>query len=138
MNLVVCLDKNGGMLFNKRRQSRDSAVYEKLLTLAQGAPVWMTASAAALFAAVQHNPADVRTDEAPVTKAGRGEWCFFEGHPSLIPWENVEQLHVVLWNRAYPSDTRFPDDELQGKKPVSKENFPGTSHDKITWEVYAL
>lgn len=33
MNVIVCVDDNNGMLFNKRRQSRDKAVIDKIINI---------------------------------------------------------------------------------------------------------
>ena len=49
MILMVCVDDNGGMMFHRRRQSRDRRLVERILTLTQGSLLRMNAYSAALF-----------------------------------------------------------------------------------------
>jgi len=45
---------------------------------------------------------------------------------------------LFRWNRIYPSDVKFPIKLDQGQwHRVSTEDFLGSSHEKITMEVYA-
>ena len=39
MKVIVCIDDNGGMLFNKRRQSRDRKVLEDISLMTD--KIWM-------------------------------------------------------------------------------------------------
>ena len=36
MKIIVCLDDNSGMMFNRRRQSRDRVVIDDIIACAQG------------------------------------------------------------------------------------------------------
>ena len=47
----------------------------------------------------------------------------------------IEKIIVFWWNRHYPSDRKF-DLDLSKWNKVSKEEFAGYSHEKITKEVY--
>ena len=54
----------------------------------------------------------------------------------LAPYSQwIEQLIVFHWNRAYPGDF-YLDIPLDQWKLVSTDEFPGSSHEKITKEVY--
>ena len=41
MNVMVAVDDNGGMLFDGRRQSQDSALREYILNISKGSFLWM-------------------------------------------------------------------------------------------------
>ena len=47
MNIIVCIDDNQGMLFNKRRQSRDVKVLEDIATLTD--TLWISSFSEKLF-----------------------------------------------------------------------------------------
>ena len=47
----------------------------------------------------------------------------------------IESVILYKWNRRYPSDTKF-DLDLNGWTLISTTDFPGSSHEKITEEVY--
>lgn len=131
MILIVCLDDKGGMLFNKRRQSRDAVVCDRILELTAGKRLWMNEYSSKLF----DESADIISDENFLEKAGRGEYCFVE-NKSLAEYESdAERLIAFKWNRVYPSDKRL-DIDLSGWKRESIREFIGKSHDKITEEVY--
>ncbi len=49
MQVIVCVDDNGGMMFNKRRQSRDRVLCEWVMRLSEGHRVYMSAYSAKLF-----------------------------------------------------------------------------------------
>ena len=37
MNIIVCIDKKNGMMFNKRRQSQDKQLIDKIINIVDGA-----------------------------------------------------------------------------------------------------
>jgi hypothetical protein len=134
MNIIVCLDDRDGMLFMKRRQSRDSALCSRVLQVAQGKTLWMNAFSAGLFSG-----ADVCVDEAFLEKAGQGEYCFVENCDVTPYLDRIENVLVYRWNRHYPADTRFPKDLVLGQRAMKEAtDFPGSSHERITEEVYGL
>ncbi|MBQ8851958.1 MAG: ribonuclease Z [Oscillibacter sp.] len=133
MILIVCLDDKNGMAFNRRRQSQDALAREKLLSLAGGAPSWMNAYSAKQFGEAP----SLRVEEDFLAKAGPGEYAFAE-FPPLAPYAKaVERICVIRWNRAYPADAKL-DIPLQPGlwDLVKSEDFPGSSHDKLTLEIY--
>ena len=130
MILVCCLDKKDGLLFNKRRQSRDRALVENLLATANGAPIHIAPYSAALFTT------GATVSDAPHLCAGAGEYYFYEGISVLPDRERIEGVILYLWNREYPADVRFDRGILAAMRCRSREHFVGTSHEKITKEVY--
>lgn len=131
MNIIICLDEKGGISFNNRRQSRDSAVCEKILSIAEAGRLFMEEYSAKLFP--EKGNIIVR-DDFP-NAAETGDFCFFERvKPDL---SKAEKLYIFLWNRSYPSDLKLDlIPESEGFFLQSAEEFPGSSHEKITLNIY--
>lgn len=127
MTLYICLDDRNGLKFNKRRQSRDAAVLEDIRSQ--------------LTAALLIDP----YSETLILGAGIpyvlppeiAEDFFAEDVPSEELLAQTEKIVIYRWNRHYPADVRWePDLEKQGFALRETTEFPGTSHEKITREVY--
>ena len=131
MNLIVVLDDRNGMLFNHRRQSRDRVLTDRILEISGGRLV-VNSYTAELF---EGRAADLTVSEAPLSAAKEGEWCFLETLSPLPVLEKLEKVVVYRWNRTYPSDLKF-DLDLSAMRLISKTDFAGFSHEKITEEVY--
>ena len=135
MNLIVCLDDKNGMLFNKRRQSTDRKLRSHLLAFVGERLLWMNAQTASQFSDL---PASVKVAEDFLALAAETDYCFVED-PA---WEkyaaDVQEIVVYRWNRIYPADTRFPASELERRKLVSRVDFAGFSHERITQEIYCI
>ncbi|MEY8508205.1 ribonuclease Z [Lachnospiraceae bacterium 42-17] len=133
MVIIVCLDENGGMLFNGRRQSRDKAVAERIRGLCKGKRLWMNSYSYRLYGRMEG--VEAAKDEHFLMKAGEGEMCLLETE-KLKPVEGkIEKIIVFRWNRKYPADMSI-DWEPDKWERVSTLEFPGVSHEKITEEVY--
>ncbi len=78
----------------------------------------------------------VIVDDAFLDNAGQGDFCFVE--EAEISAENVEAFYIFNWNRKYPGDLFFSVDlKSEGFKKIKKEEFQGSSHDKITLKIYS-
>jgi len=133
MILAICMDDRNGMLFNKRRQSQDRAVREDLAREAGGGPLWVNAYSRKQFGA--DAPGCLREAEDFLEQAGPGELCFVEDRDPA-PWaERAEGLIVYRWNRKYPADVACTV-PLERWTLARQEEFPGSSHETITKEVY--
>ena len=134
MIAIVCIDDNRGMMFNNRRQSRDSILIEKVIELSKGSKLWLNKYSSSLFE--DKNVSNINVDESFVLEAANGEYCFVE-NVSLKGYEKwIEKLMIFKWNRVYPKDFEFELD-LSKWKLVESSEFKGSSHDNITMEVYA-
>lgn len=133
MILIVCLDDEDGMLFNHRRQSRDRILNQQILELTQNSKLWMNAYSAKLFA--QSQAPQLCVDEDFMEKAQAGEYCFLENTSAASALHKIERIVVFRWNRVYPADQKF-DLPLAGWRKESSRDFAGSSHEKITLEVY--
>ena len=132
MIAAVCVDDRNGMLFNKRRLSRDQAQQQDLLALCGGKNLWIHSFSAKLFADYE---AHIIVDDCFLQNAGDGEICFVENQP-LQPWlERLDGLILYRWNRVYPSDQTL-DMDLSVFACKEREEFSGTSHETITREIY--
>ncbi len=132
MTLVCCVDDIMGMAFFGRRQSRDRLLYEDLVREAQQKAIHLQQRSASLFA---DTDAKILVSEAPWESAENDEFCFVEFcSPSSFEIK-AEKIILYHWNRRYQSDIKF-DIDLSGWKKISETEFPGSSHEKITKEVY--
>ena len=132
MKLILCVDKNGGMMFNKRRQSQDAKVCEKIIQICEGQKLWMDEYSLKQFVDIG---SQISVDNDFMSKADNDDFCFVESFvPSL---EHCECLYIFNWNRKYPADLIFDVDlKKNGFKEINKEEFAGSSHDKITLKCY--
>lgn len=135
MIVVACLDDGGGMLFNKRRQSKDEVLRQKLMEEVGTAKLYMNAYTKKQFTDCEGD--NIIVEEKFLDKAQGGDFCFVE-NVDITPYkEKIEKIMLFKWNRDYPRDVSFPTELLQqGWTMTSTEDFVGHSHEKITKEVY--
>lgn len=131
MKVIVCVDDNGGMLFNRRRQSQDKTLTEDVIK--NNGKIWINSFSSKLFS---EYVGQVIIDDEFLNKAGKGDCCFVENQ-LLKPYEDrIEQLVVYKWNRKYPSDFKL-DLNIDNWKLKEQAEFEGNSHEKITREIYS-
>ena len=92
----------------------------------------MNSSTAKLFDPL---PPLARVAEDFLDRAGQGEYCFAENTDLAPLADRLEGLVLYRWNRAYPADRRLGLDP-GAFRLVRRTDFPGSSHEKITEEVY--
>ncbi len=126
MKLIVCLDDKNGMMFNKRRQSRDKILIADMIEFCKGEKLYTNEYSARLF---PENTVEIC--ENPVEM--ENGYCFAENF--TVNEENVEEIIVYKWNRLYPADTYFNID-LEKWSLTETVDFEGSSHEKITRERY--
>lgn len=132
MIIALCIDDQGGMMFNHRRQSQDKLLRADLLHEASGRAIWMSEYSLKQFTPA---PPNIRTAPDFANRAKPGEFCFFEDvFPG--PWlTQAEKIILYHWNRKYPSDPpRFPQ-PLPGRSTAAQTEFAGSSHERITKEI---
>lgn len=127
MTLYICLDDRNGLKFNNRRQSRDSAVLEDIRRQLTGSLL------IDIFSEKLIREAGIPYVLPPET----AEDFFAEDIPSDEILGKTSKLVIYCWNRHYPSDIRWkPDLAGMGFSLREITEFAGTSHEKITREVY--
>lgn len=133
MHLIMCLDNNNGMAFNHRRQTRDRLLNKKMIETVNGNPIWMSPYSHKMF--LDAPEGTVIASENYLSEAGADDFCFVELEDLAEIMPKVKSLIIFRWNRVYPADTWFPDDLSSWRKYFS-EDFEGSSHEKITKEMY--
>ena len=124
MTVIVCLDDNFGMAFGGRRLSRDSAVCADIVQMASDNAIAMHECSKLLFHGLDANISD------------DGDIHFVEFEAPNVLLEKADKLVLYRWNRRYPADLRF-DEPLDSWRLTETSEFAGSSHEKITKEVYA-
>ena len=134
MNVILCLDDRGGMMFNHRRQSRDREVIKDIFNMIGDRPLFLNSYSAPLFSEKEDQ---LRIDEKFLDTVGEDEWCFVENR-ALLPYANhIETMVLYRWNRTYPFDMKMDiDPAFMGLVLCETVDFVGFSHEKITKEVY--
>jgi hypothetical protein len=133
MILMACVDDNMGMLFNKRRQSQDKVLRAHILDITANSRLWMN-----YYSARQFEPdtePQINIDENFLSKAAPGEFCFTVDVDVGVYEQQVEKIILFKWNRRYPGDLHF-NINLSNWRLVESHDFVGSSHEKITEEVY--
>ena len=130
MTVAVCLDDKKGMMFNNRRQSRDSELIKRLLYACKDKKLYINEYSRSLF-----ESGDVFVSGDFLDKANTGDICFVENRDVLPYINKINKLMIYHWNKTYPADTFFNVD-LNGFELVSSVDFTGSSHDIITETVY--
>lgn len=124
--LILTVDDNMGISFNKRMCSRDSKVNEQIQNISINRTLYDSP-----------NPRlgehiEIWIDSLKNNKDGVYYSCYED--PSLL-MEYFDEVILFKWNRLYPSDVKFTSD-LSGFTLDDVEEFVGTSHENITKERY--
>lgn len=126
MKLIVCLDDNKGMMFNNRRQSRDRVLIENVLELCKGEKLYTNEYSSKIFpetsVEICEKPEDIKNG-------------YFFAENVLPNEERICEIIVYKWNRVYPADVHFNID-LDNWNLTETVDFEGSSHEKITREIY--
>lgn len=132
MKIIVCIDEKGGMAFNGRRLSRDRFLCKRIIELTGENRLLMNGYSKELFG----EQSQITVDENFLDIAAGGDFCFVE-NTDVAPFESkAEGIIVYNWNRRYSSDLKFGIDLSCGWKLVSTADFKGSSHEKITEEIF--
>ena len=134
MTVFVCVDDLGGMTFFGKRQSRDSALIKDLAKHTEDGVLYISDFSERLF---EDSEASVISVPSPLESAGDDGYAFVENLPIAPHKKKINRLVIYKWNRRYPSDKKLDitPDEL-GMKLKESYDFVGTSHEKITKEIY--
>ena len=131
MKLIFCVDKKNGMMFFGKRQSQDSVLREWIINHTSGSKLWMSSYSAELFS----NLSGYITDDNYTDKADEDDYCFVENNEYNL--DKANEIILCHWNRQYPAD-KFFDVDLKaiGFTKIGSEDITGSSHEKITIEIY--
>ena len=132
MKTIVCIDDKFGVLFDGKRQSRDRVLIEDLMDFIGSSRLIITPESAPLFDVFK-----VEINDAPFDVAQADDFVFCEVGGLLAHLERINEVVIYKWNRTYPRDVLL--DLLpweHGFKLIDRFDFVGSSHKKITREVY--
>ncbi|MBE6782558.1 MAG: ribonuclease Z [Ruminococcaceae bacterium] len=129
MKIAVCVCNNMGMLFNSRRQSRDRVLIRDFVDTAKNNRILINHFSKNLF-----DEYEVTIDDDMMNIAEKNDYCFIE-NTDILPYINkINEITIYRWNRKYPADFYFQ--MPSGFTLKETYEFKGSSHEKITKEVY--
>ncbi len=132
INVIITVDDRGGIMFNKRRQSRDKKVIEDIAAIPRS--VYVSRYTAPLF---DGTSANIVVCDSPLDDCPDGAYAFVEGEYLGDYKDSIKTLTVYRWNRHYPSDKKLDISIAPSEFSLGfTEEFAGFSHEKITKEVY--
>lgn len=134
ITVAVCVDDQNGMGFGDRRQSRDRELISDFMQeCSSEKTICIGEYSRGLF---ESYPQVTVLDDL-LAQCPDGGVCFAELQLLKPFLEEIETLILYRWNRLYPADLYF---DLQPEKNgfflTSSCDFVGSSHDKITKEIY--
>ena len=134
MKIIACIDDNGGMMFNHRRQSRDRTVIADIIETVNGSKLYIDGYSETLFADYKGS---YTVDSDMLEIANHEDFCFIENKYLGQVAHKIDGIILYRWNRRYPSDFDFDLDlDSFGFSLISTSDFEGYSHDKITKEIF--
>lgn len=141
MMIIACVDENNGLMFNHRRQSRDSIVCRDILQECSGKKLYMSACSGQLFEEAKKTEeaerAEIEITEDILKQAGNEDACFIEDAEITGFEEKIRKVILYKWNRRYPADRYFTLDLSNGSWVLLRtEEFKGSSHERIKKEIY--
>ncbi|MBR5139416.1 MAG: ribonuclease Z [Clostridia bacterium] len=134
MTVILCIDDRGGMLFMKRRLSRDRELTADIEKSVGDGILYISDFSESLFS---DSNVSVMCVSNPLDSAGEGDFAFIENLKLENSLSKIKRIIIYKWNRKYPFDFSLdivPTDH--GFYLKESEDFKGYSHDKITKEIY--
>lgn len=131
--IIICVDKNNGMLFNNRRQSRDIEVIKDIIANIGNKKLHISPFSLPLFNDFKHQ---VAADIDFLQNADCGDICFAENVCLCEYIDKITGITVYCWNRVYPADF-FCDIDFSAFELLNECEFKGNSHSVITKKIFA-
>ena len=125
MILITCIDNRKGIMFNKRRVSKDALLIERLKGITKGNKIYVSEYSKPLFEGFDNLAFSIEN-------LTNNDFYFLEDEDYN---ENIDKIIIYKWNRDYPADKYF-NINLSNYKLISTQDFAGSSHDLITEEIY--
>jgi hypothetical protein len=134
MTAIVCIEDRGGMLFMKRRLSKDRILTENITQTVGDGILYISDFSEALFV---DSDISVMSVSNPLKSADKGDFAFVENLGLKDSVKKIKRLIIYKWNRKYPFDFSLDIEPSKcGFKLIESVDFKGSSHDKITKEIY--
>ena len=129
MHVITAVDDSYGLMFNNRRQSRDSELISRIINNL-GSKLYISEYSKPLFQEYASSVIVCKPTEVPDDAA------YFLESPEILSNSKIETITLYHWNRIYPADVFFPKEILNDYKLDKITEFKGNSHDNITEEVW--
>ena len=133
MKIIVVVSNDGGMMFNHRRQSKDQILRKHILELTTNSRLLVNEYTGRQFE--EEEKESVVIDNACLDIAGENDYVFVENMDILPYVDKIDEIIMYCWNRAYPSDIKFPL-SLDGWEMTSMIEFAGNSHERIAEKMF--
>ena len=134
MTVIVCTDERGGMLFMKRRVSKDRELTRDVIETVGDGILYISDFSESLFT---ESDISVMCVSDPLESAGEDDFVFIENTSLAESVDKINRLIIYNWNRKYPFDFSLDiNPKEHGFSLVESCEFKGYSHDKITKEIY--
>ena len=136
MKIIYVLDKNNGVLFNHRRQSKDAFLTENIVSKVkqENGTLFVSDYSKKLF-----DGSDVSIQslaEFNLSEAKENDFVFIENEDiQLNDYTGELEYYFYKWPSVYPSDKTL-ELPLNDAEVIKKEQFKGNSHDKIYLEIW--
>ena len=133
LTVALVLDEREGMTIFGKRQSRDRVLISDFVSSMGDAPIYISPFSRVIFEPHEQ----VKVVENPFYDSVDGGACFIENYQPSQYIDMIGTLIIYRWNELYPSDVRFDlDVAAAGFKLAESYDFEGSSHKKITKEIY--
>ena len=128
---IICVDDNGGVMFNNRRVSSDKNVILDILRMKETNELFCSNYSASNFTLYNNK---ISVDEDVINNVSKDGIYFIE---DIFPknWNTFNYIIIYKWNRKYPSDVLFTYD-LKDYINIKKDEFKGNSHEKIDKYIF--
>ena len=131
MIVIVCVDNEGGMMFNNRRQSRDREVIKDIMNNLER-ELWIRSYSEELFV----NYLDrVIIDNNLLDNIEEQQYCCIEDITLEGYVDRIDSVIMYNWNKRYPKDMWFEVD-MSNFEHTASIDIEGYSHEKITKDTY--
>lgn len=135
MNIIICLDDNNGMMFNKRRQSQDRILRADLKEFIKDKDLYMNNYSYKLYKDIDNG--NIKVSENFLEQCTENDFCLVEDKLLNNYINKINNIIIYKWNRIYPSDLYFDINLISNSwELLETKEFQGSSHEKITRIIY--
>lgn len=135
MNIIICLDDNNGMMFNKRRQSQDRILRADLKEFIKDKDLYMNNYSYKLYKDIDNG--NIKVSENFLEQCTENDFCLVEDKLLNNYINKINNIIIYKWNRIYPSDIYFDINLTSNSwELLETKGFEGSSHEKITRIIY--
>ena len=136
MKIIYVLDKNNGVLFNHRRQSKDTSLIENIVSKVkqENGTLYVSDYSRELFEGTDVSIQSLAEFNLSVSK--ENDFVFVENEDiQLDDFKGEVDYYFYKWPSVYPSHKKL-ELPLNDVEVVQKEQFKGNSHNEIYLEIW--